>query len=369
MKIRRIILFVVVAASVAALASCSKVDFAQEARTYRAITFEVARYTVRSSSDTTDYASAYAAVPFGSYAWFKGETPANDTVFMSAQKVAYDGERWATAGITYYWPRSGSLDFISYSPYIDTLTSVPAVTENSISWTGWSVADHPTTDLMYATKAVGQTDNTHSYYYSGVPTLFHHALAKVGVNLRLAYVEKTAPTGDKTRWDVTVHGIRLRNIRTAGSLTLNLNADGRNWNRPDSNTWAPVGSPVDIVLDCSSLPLLDSTDTHAVDTTRLVLPQMLSGGQLADLEITVRTWRDTGSGYQLFLTEDHVHATVPLTTTALPSWGINQYINYNFVLAPSLAFDNGTELEPVTVTFDPAVGDWEQVNMNATIKL
>ena len=368
MKIRSIILFVVVAAF-AALASCSKVEFAQEGRPYRAITFEVARHAVRAGSDTTDYAAEFAGVPFGTYAWFKGENPANDTVFMSRQEVAFDGEHWATAGITYYWPNGGSLDFISYSPYIDSLPTVPTVTENSISWTGWSVAEHPTTDLMYATKAVGQTDNTHSYYYSGVPTLFHHALAKVGVNLRLAYTEKTAPTGDKTRWDVTVHGIRLRNIRTAGSLNLNLNADGRNWDRPDSNTWAPSGSPVDIVLDCSSLPLLDSMATFAVDTTRLVLPQMLSGGQSADLEITVRTWRDTGAGWQLFLTESHVHVAVPLSTASLPKWGINQFINYNFVLTPSLAEDNGTELEPVTVTFDPAVGDWEQVSMNANIKL
>ncbi|MCR5276485.1 MAG: fimbrillin family protein [Bacteroidales bacterium] len=368
MKIRHIILFVV-AAAIAALASCSKTDFAQEGRQYRAISFEVARYAVRAGSDTTDYASEFAEVPFGTYAWFKGENPANDTVFMSRQKVAFDGERWKTVGITYYWPRSGSLDFISYSPYIDTLTSVPAVTENSISWTNWSVADHPTTDLMYATKAVGQTDNMHSYYYSGVPTLFHHALARVGVRVRLAYSEVEAPTGDKTRWDVTVHGIRLRNIRTAGSLTLHLNADGKNWNPPDSNTWAPAGTPADIVLDCSSLPLLDSTATFEVDTTRLVLPQPLSGGQLVDFDLTIRSWRDTGAGYQLFLTEDHVHVTAPLATTALPRWGINQSVTYTFVLAPSLPTDNGTDQEPTVIHFDPAVGDWENVSLNTNINI
>ena len=85
---------------------------------------------------------------------------------------------------------------------------------------------------------------------------------------------------------------------------------------------------------------------------------------------------DTGEGYKLFLTEDHVHVGAKLATSSLSRWGINQNITYNFVLAPSLATNLGTDLdgdgiadqEPTVILFDPAVGDWESISLTTSIQ-
>ena len=65
----------------------------------------------------TDYKDGYSGVPFGAFAWFKGDDPADNANFMVNQQVAYEsaGNRWVPSGTTYYWPKSGKLDFICYS--------------------------------------------------------------------------------------------------------------------------------------------------------------------------------------------------------------------------------------------------------------
>lgn len=331
----------------------------------REISFQVASH-VASVTKTDDYAASYGGVPFGAYAWYKGENPTDDADFMTNQKVIYDGAYWKPDGTTYYWPRSGSLDFICYSPY--AASGGPAVTEDRITWTGWNVAANPDVDLMYATKAPGQTGPATTYYYNGVPTLFHHALAQVAVNVRLAYSEKEASTGDKTRWKVTVHDITLKNLYTTGSLSLSLGDDGRTWVAPA--TWTTSGSATDIALDCSELPAEISDETlRPVGESFLVLPQTLGTTTYVDMEISILTEHDKGDGYQTFLTESHIHVGGTLSSTALPAWGVNHRITYTFVLAPSLPTEEGGVQIPTEVHFDPAVDGWQEVTLNMNINI
>ena len=341
-------------------------DVAQEERTDRAIAFAVARYQSQTRAD--DYVVDYAAVPFGAYAWFKSENPADDADFMTNEKVAYNTEKnvWTTTSATYYWPRGGKLDFICYSPYSEN--SGPVVAENSIQWTDWNVSDNPGVDLMYATKAAGLTGPTTTYYYEGVPTLFHHALAQVAFNVRLAYHEMEPPTGDKTRWTVTIHKMTLKNLHTTGSLTLALGADGENWVAPA--TWTPGTATADFALDCSQLPATISDETvRPVGGQLMVLPQLLDDTNYVDMEITVVTERDTGSGWQPFLTESHIHVHGALSTTALPSWDINHRITYTLTLSPSLQTTEGGVTAPAEVYFDPAVEGWQEVALNMNIDI
>ena len=115
-------------------------------------------FQVASLRPDTKAVGDYTDIPFGAYAWFKGEDPADNTTFMTNQQVVFDAtkNRWAPLGTTYYWPKSGSVDFICYSPY--SAAGGPVVGENSIQYTGWDVSAQPTTDLLYADKASGQTD-------------------------------------------------------------------------------------------------------------------------------------------------------------------------------------------------------------------
>lgn len=323
-------------------------------------------FQVASLRPDTKAVGDYTDIPFGAYAWFKGEDPADNTTFMTNQQVVFDAtkNRWAPLGTTYYWPKSGSVDFICYSPY--SAAGGPVVGENSIQYTGWDVSAQPTTDLLYADKASGQTRNLHTYSYSGVPVLFRHALSRLRFTVKLAYNEKTASTGDKTKWEVTVNSITLKDVRTTGSLSLTL--EGGQWKRPDSGAWTPDAATTDIALDCSALHTFADTTPQEVGDSFLVLPQPLDLGQKLVLNLSISTWRDTGSGYPVtpFITETAIEVAAGLNSVSLPAWGINQFIHYTLVLTPSRG--DGTD-NPAEITFDPAVADWETISTQAEINL
>lgn len=306
------------------------------------------------------------SISFGAYAWYKGDNPADDAVFMENRKVSWysEGGYWTTIETAYYWPRGGGLDFICYSPYSDS--GNPEITENAITYSSWNVETNPDTDIMYSDKSPGLREDKFTYYYTGVPVLFRHALSKVAFDIELAYDEATPDTGDKTRWMVKVKDATIRNVRTTGSLALSL--DGTSWQLPPGNVWTPEPAIRDYSIDCSSLPLFTNTDRKELGSLGLVLPQALDLGQTLALTLDIYTYRDTGGGYpdEPFLTESDVGVQVPLHTAALPAWGINQSIHYYIKLTPSTADEN---LAPVEVRFDPAVSDWETVNVNAEIHL
>ena len=332
------------------------------------VRFQTASYNpARAASTKTveDYADSHAGVPFGVYAWYKADDPADNTIFMKNQKVSYDAQEniWAPDGTTYYWPRAGSLDFICYSPWSE---NPPVINEDGIVYTGWDVISHPTTDLLYADKATGLSQNAQNYYYNGVPVLFRHSLARVYFIIKLAYSEITAETGDKTKWEVDVKQLSLKDIRTKGDLTLSL--DSGEWKRPDSGVWTSDGSKIDLSIDCSALAVFADTTSQKVCEPFLVMPQTLDQGQKLALKLTIKTWRDTGSGYpsEPFITESDVMVDASLGSTSLTKWGINQTIKYKLVLIPTRA---GSVDTPAEITFDPAVSEWENINTDAEVYL
>lgn len=352
---------------VAGMASCSHVDLTAPAD--RAISFQVVRSLPATRASESDYKDAYSGVPFGAYAWYKGVTEATDSDFMTNQKVSYDGMYWAPEGTVYYWPGGGSLDFICYSPYSEN--NGPAVSEDAVSWNEWSIVDNYGSDLMYATKATGLTGPVKTAYYNGVPTVFHHALSQVVFNLRLAYDEVEAETGDKTRWSVTVHDLTLTNVATTGSVTFSLADDGENWKMPEGKTWTSLKKEINFGFDCTDLPeQLAAGTTYAVGEPLTVLPQPVkTGGVAASLDVTITTERDRGDGYKPFIKEEHISIDFPLGTDQLPVWGINQRISYTIILTPSKAENSGEEVVPSEISFNPEVEDWDGIDLDLNIKI
>lgn len=348
------------------MAACSKVDLNRpEAEEIR---FQVAGYhaSVASTKAPDDYKTGYGSVPFGAYAWYKGVNPEDNAVFMANEKVSYfiSDDFWTTEGATYYWPKWGSLDFICYSPY--STTGVPAVDEGTITYGSWDVEAHPDVDLMYSDKATGLTDNLTTYYYSGVPVLFRHALAKVAFTMRLAYAEMAPDTGDKTKWEVIVNSVELKNIRTKGSLGLTL--ENGAWVLPENRVWTPDNSKSDVSFDCSALQVFKSTDPQSLSESMFVLPQRLDQGQKIALNLTIKTWRDIGNGYpeEPFIQETSIELNATLSSSTIIAWSMNQSITYNLILTPSQSTDG---VKPVEITFDPAEADWETIELNTQINL
>ncbi len=379
----------IAALAIAALASCSKTV---EEGIQSEVVFQVARYRGITKANT-DYKIDYQTIPFGAFAWYKGVNASDNADFMKNQKVSFSDPDWRPEGTTYYWPKSGSIDFICYSPYTaDGINApLPTITEDSIAYPAWDVAAHPDVDVMYADKVTGLTNNTTTYYYNGVPTLFHHALAKINFQIKAAYTEVTDPvTGTKTKWDIEVESIKVNNILSSGSFTLNLN--GTSWDKPTdgdgNNVWTPDGNTTNYDLDLSSLetPIKKDT-TYTLDSDVFVMPQALAGGnQEVVLKVTITTYRDVndGNGYQQVLQENGVEIQGNLSAGSMDAWEMNQNVTYSFNFAPSLGSTTDTDgdgvpddtdgdgipdVVPTIVYFDPAVDEWQNITVSAGINL
>ena len=319
----------IAALAIAALASCSK---SVEDGFKSEIVFQVARHKGVTKAD--DYKTDYQAVPFGAFAWYKGVNASDNTTFMTNQPVAYDAtnNRWAPQGTTYYWPKSGSIDFICYSPYTadGTNAPLPTITEDGISYPAWNVGAHPDVDVMYADKVTGLKNNTTTYYYNGVPTLFHHALAKVSFQIKQSYMSVTSDTGDITSWVITVSDIVLTDILTSGSLNLTLNPDGT-WNKP--SVWDSTGGTKEDIDLLNSDITLDGSNQGLVSDL-MILPQSLTDGQKVTITVTIETYRDLndGNGPQLVLTETNIPIEGLLSGGTLDHIGINQNVTFPSVI-------------------------------------
>ena len=136
-------------------------------------------------------------------------------------------------------------------------------------------------------------DDVNDSGFSGVPTLFHHALAKLSFKVKANFTEwKDAATNTTTKWEVTITSFKIDSLYTKGSCALALNADGKTWNKPvttvgttDYNVWT-VSDPASItaaqeLVDAAVYPDGVKLTTEAKDLTPaagFVMPQVLAAG-------------------------------------------------------------------------------------------
>ena len=149
--------------AVMALAACTKV--APVAENQKEITFQVANYVQTKANVVYDTANE-----FGTYAWFTAVdndptdavTYSDHVAFMVNEKVGFVSSVWRTKVQTFYWPKTGTMDFISYSPFDGTngtADSNPVVTKSAahaytLDYTASAAASTAiaATDYMYADK-------------------------------------------------------------------------------------------------------------------------------------------------------------------------------------------------------------------------
>lgn len=373
--------FIIAAAALVAMTGCSKIETAPEVQ--REISFQVAN-NVRTKAT----GSVYENGAFGTYAWFN-----NTDVFMVNEQVDKSGGVWRTVDNTYYWPKTGSISFISYSPFngtSNTESTVPVITKNSITYTDVTVG---TTDLMYADRATCSSNvdevtdsDTADSGFTGVPTVFNHALAKLSFKIKANFIEYTDPTTNTTTtWEVTVKSAKIGGFKTKGSLALTLNDDGKTWNKPvtnigtdtdpvNVNIWTNASGATDEqeLIDATTYPdgvVLTTTAQNLAAASGFVLPQQLTADtQKITLDIRIKTNLPNGHSINETFTP-----TIDLKDiSSLQAWQMNQNIVYTINIKPTAKADvNGHDDDPndVIITFDPAVADWVTVSTDATIQL
>lgn len=347
------------------LPSCTKITVD---RPETEISFQAVWHSPMTRVDNLiEYNYGYENIPFGCYAWYKGETPEENQVFMDNQGIGYDAERklWSAIGTTYYWPKTGSIDFICYSPFVGlgTTAPMPEIGENYINYsTPWNVDAHPGVDVMYADKAVGINGNvdTDHYGYDSVPVVFRHALARLAFQFRAGFTSKVAETGDITRWEIEVESLKVDSIRTTGTVSIALDPDN-SWRKPDSNVWTPTSAEALHEINVSGMTVL-TEEPQAAGASFLVLPQEL-GHQCFTVTLTIRTYRDNndGKGERLVFVEHGVERQASLNAEDIAVWGMNQYVTYVVTINPT------DELIPII--FSPVTADWEHIVVSKDIIL
>ena len=157
--------------------SCTKVEQAESAQAQ--ISYNVVQYT------QTKVAGEYpTTVPFVSSAFYleDGKTwAANHSeaiAYIENARISFNGTLWRDENRSYYWPHTGKLNFLSYSPAaIQRNTTIDK--DTGITIKDWDVNANQAVDIMVADVQTEQTSNQNVGLYTGVPTIFRHKLSQI----------------------------------------------------------------------------------------------------------------------------------------------------------------------------------------------
>ncbi len=348
-----------------AFTSCVKNEEHVVPEEQQEISFEPAKYKHAGRAEVAFPQSQ----TFGAFAFYRTTAVASEdhSIFMDNVEISYVAAATPYWGSEhhYYWPESAGshLDFISYYPYNEdkTAAGVPQISmsdqQQTMQYVNYTVTDN--TDLMYSDKAMQQTRNTQNYNFTGVPTLFRHALAKLNFKVKATMMNNQTTSPDNvTHWTVTIKKITLNNIYNNGSLTLkttNVHDEGARtvqWNNTTSsgyNVWNTTSATTtkqwayDQVLTTTATPYGTGSD---VTENYFVMPQtFVVDGQSITIDYSIKTRVPSGQEGVAEKTKTVHFINYP----AVAAWEMGKNITYTIQIDP----------EGDKITFAPAVWDWE----------
>ena len=409
--------FIIAAAAIVAMAACSKVE--TDNTPGRKISFEVGSYSAQTKADpaTTSSIRTETNDAFKSKAWLHANGEAGTDFFGVAVANGTDATSYVetvsylTASSTwepeleYFWPK-GAGSYINFVSWFATNGKNPStISETAMNWgTDAAPMTIATNDnFLFADEAWRYRDNVSTYGHDsvekGVPTLFHHALAKVAFNVRLSTV--TAST--KSVWDVDIQTVELK-VANNGFLALvnedpNANktnpwglgeaydaddvdthatSDNIGWTRPSTGATLETiveagGTGTEEFVAVQFSDFKPTTATSSAPNTsgafqtllaeRTVMPQAIDGGEVTfKMTFYIRIFHADNEGNKAEfngttgITDDDAFSTELITVEgnlhdivgAIDNWKMNTKYIYNVTIDPV-----GRK-----VLFDPAVVDW-----------
>lgn len=338
--------------------ACTKSETGEQGKS---ISFQTASLLSKAILSGTEFPKSET---FGVYAWSDlvpgGYFMENELVSFYTQDALWKPSK------SYYWPKRGTVDFIAYYPHgMNGITVEPTrITYTDINV--WALQH----DIMYADKAAGYTDGYQGKDYlnadDGVPTVFHHALSRIKVQVLLGYDHMEEGDGTVTDWEVTLNSMTLSGIKTTGSLSLELSPTPTEgiipWVRPQGRAiWDTEADEIS-AMECLTAPqqLSAAMPCVALGETLVVPQELESGRQTASLSFSVKTKRNGVT----VLNEPDIQVHVNLFSATIPAWEMNHSVVYTLNILPA---GGGSELKPLA--FDPAVGNWENDLVSTTINL
>ena len=384
--------FVLAAVVLIALSSCSKVDTPTTSANSKKISFEVANYMAQTKA-TGLVAEGYET--FKTNAWYHSPADGNQYFMQNVDINWHSAVPDWSPEIDYFWPKTGYVNFYSYA---GTQNPTTVNTEGSLIYTDKTIAYND--NILVADAAYGYNDNKSTYHIenssvTGVPTLFHHYLAKIAFNVMLKTNNATATN----RYEVDVLDAYLM-VLNKGTLTLTntdpvASRDAAAPGTPGTKAWtsantakpdvAWVGAAWDEsatvekikvvgtgAVECKDM-IAPATLHLALNATvqteegnalillkeRSVMPQTLTDDVVFYIQYKVKTYHNAETNP--YSTETLTFGPTKLTTLvngAITDWKKNTKYTYNVIIDPvssKIKFDPAVEdwANPVTADFDP----------------
>ena len=311
------------------------------------ITFAVGGHTPATKTETV-YNADDAIYAFNSkaYLYADGYMDAAQSFFgangeiISARNASGDiitsgsVTEWAPSH-PYYWPKSSN-SYINFVSWYDK-NGTPSISETTFSISGRTIV--PDDAILLADVAWRYHANSSTYYTSGVPTLFHHLLSRVAVNIRATVAADPDDANDT--YEVTVQSATLSGMYDTGSINLYnsdlLSCGTRAWQTTGNATllWTPNTSSTETCNLVTSDTTINTSSTTIL-SERSFMPQNLSAGVVLDLVYTI-TSRSNGV---ITSSECDIPASIVLNTIknnagfAITQWTPGKRYTYNVAINP-----------------------------------
>lgn len=192
-------------------------------------------------------------------AWSTSYTP---NIYMDNVQIWENGGVWKNHTQSYYWPKTGMLSFVAYSPYAFGTGTVSATATEGVAFT-----DFTTTNVFGAQVDLMATDVVKDLAKATpvvpVPVAFKHLLSQVKVAVKPAATNYAA----NGVTSITIDKVVLGGVNSVADYA---SVDGA----VVANGWSGHATPIEYTyLNAAQTVALDATTGAAVGDAALVIPQ------------------------------------------------------------------------------------------------
>ena len=341
-------------ALVALAAGCSKVEVVNAPE--REISFTVGSYAPATKAVAVTEFTSFSSK---GYLHAEGIDGTQDFFGAAGETITFNGtDTWAPSH-PYYWPK-GESSYINFVSWYDKKGAPSSVSETTISWTNRTITQDD--NILVADKAWYQKENVQNYYTPGVPTLFKHLLAQVGVQAKATLDEETEGNVETT-WTVKISNVTIHDVHTSGSLSLSNTTAPAEAETLKTTEWTgswEVGSTTGNISGAATATTLDATDYTEILSWHAVLPQSIDDIYMSfDYEITTASENTTTHNTHT------VTETINVPNLALSSfsgsvaeWQTNKKITYRININPKTNI----------ISVVPSVDAWETASQSIIVE-
>lgn len=358
-----------IAAAVVAFAACSKNEVLPSSSINNEISFNVAPRTKALAAGQIEFNKE---LTFQTYAYYlpDGQTWASHTTdpqtYIDNAKIEFVDSQWKNHDHKYYWPKQGTLTFLSWTAVKEDWTNggklvvnygtndATCAHDSGLKFSFDAVSDK-NKDILVADIAAGKNANVSTYLATGVPTLFKHQLSYVVFKVRTDKDYTTA--GKKFELNYIKFGASLSKSATYQQIATERVVAG--WTKKTTGEQEyyngganpAVINYVDLTAEGATVPALTSNETQ-----NLYLPQTFAeNGNEVTIQYTITTTEGSSTS------KDVVTKTFSLN----PSAGTPVFTKWE----PGKKYTCTLTFSLDEITWDPAVQDWEDVTAaDITIK-